>query len=70
MKQLALKKSIVQMKGVWFLLSGRQEEKEPSPPGHRYGNGIRMQRFALQEDLQMFAHPHDLPVSRAKIFLE
>lgn len=69
MKQPVQKISAVQMKAIRVLLSECQEEKEPPPRGHQYDNGIRMHRFALQEDLQTFAHPHDLPVSRAKTFL-
>jgi hypothetical protein len=68
MKQPVPNKLVVQMKAEQVLLPECQEGKEPSPRGHRYGNGIRMQRSAVQEDSMKIAHLYDLPVSRAKIF--
>ncbi len=56
------------MKAERVLLFELQEEKELPRPGRRYGNGIRMQRFAVQADSQMFGHLYDWPISRAKIF--
>jgi hypothetical protein len=68
MKQPVLKKSMEQTKAEWVLLIELQEEKEPPQLSRRYGNGIRMRRFAVQADSQKFAHLYDLPVSRVKIF--
>ena len=56
------------MEAEQVLLFEFQEEKEPPPRGHQYGNGIRMRRSAVLEDSQTFAHLYDLPVNRAKIF--
>ena len=56
------------MKAERVLLIELQEEKEPPRRGRRYGNGIRMRRFAVRADSRKFAHLYDLPVSRVKIF--
>ena len=53
MKQPILKKSTEQMKAERVLLFELQEEKELPRRGRRYGNGIRMQRFAVLDDSQM-----------------
>jgi hypothetical protein len=68
MKQPVLKKSIGHMKAERVLLFELQEEREPPRRGRRYGNGIRMRRFAVRGDSQTFAHLYDWPASRAKIF--
>jgi len=56
------------MKAERVLLFEPQEEKELPRRGRRYGSGIRKRRFAVRVDLQMFGHPYDWPISRAKIF--
>jgi hypothetical protein len=68
MKQPVPKKSIEQLKTEQDLLFELQEEKERLRRGRRYGNGIRMRRFAARGDSQMFGHLYDWPISRAKIF--
>jgi hypothetical protein len=56
------------MKAEQVLLFGCQEEKVLPPRGHQYGNGIRMRRFAVQDDSRRTVHLYDLPVGRARIF--
>ncbi len=56
------------MKVERVLLFELQEEKELQRRGRRYGNGIRMRRFVVRVDSQMFGHLYDWPISRAKIF--
>ena len=57
------------MKAEENMLFVHREEKVQPPPDHRYGNGTRMQRYAVRAGLQTIVHPYDLPVSRAKFFL-